>query len=130
MPCEQLLLSNLIEKESSKPNSILYSAASYKNTFSNDPNPIQVDPYFYKFISWINTLSISIKADLSKIVCPLFCHLYLDLLNNSHPQSANILLKYYQEHCRFTTENEICNQVLREIPCLDYKTKAIIRTFR
>lgn len=92
-----MIVSQLIEKDVARPNSILFSNSSYRNTFNNDPNPVQVENYFYKFITWINGIpNEDIKNDLSTLVCPLFCHLYLDLLNSNSQQSTNIL-KFYQE---------------------------------
>lgn len=92
-----MIVSQLIDKEVSRPNSILFSNSSYRNTFNNDPNPVQIETYFYKFVSWINGLpNENIKNDLSNLVCPLFCHLYLDLLHCNSQQSASIY-KFYQE---------------------------------
>lgn len=95
--CDEMIVSQLIEKEVARPNSILFSNSTYRNCFNNDPNPIHVESYFYKFVSWINGLpNDNIKNDLSELVCPLFCHLYLDLIHNNSQQSAN-LYKFYQE---------------------------------
>lgn len=95
--CEEMIVTQLIDKEVARPNTILFSNSTYRNAFSNDPNPIQVESYFIKFVNWINGLpNEDIKNDLSELVCPLFCHLYLDLLQSNSQQSNNIY-KFYQD---------------------------------
>lgn len=144
-----MLVSQLVDKETARPNSILYSNSSYRNSFNNDPNPVQVEPYFGKFLSWINGLSDNLQAELSKFICPLFCHLYLDLLQGSYQTSASVLLKYYQEQKGIVgkllykiiissltndifiiSESELCSQVIKEFMGSEVKSRPIIKSFR
>lgn len=98
-----MMVTQLIEKEISKPNSILFGTSSYRNSICNDPNPILVETYFYKLVQWINGLTAEdIKKDLIELITPLFCHLYVELLaSNNIQQTANIF-KFIQEQKNLT----------------------------
>ncbi|RZC32657.1 WD40, TFIID 90kDa, and/or Nup160 domain containing protein [Asbolus verrucosus] len=79
---DQQITYSLVEKEISRPNSILYSC------YNSDP--LVIDHNFIKFLSWVKDLvkNKNICHDIEYLVAPLFCHLYLDILKGGHSERA------------------------------------------
>lgn len=70
-----------VENEVSSPNSILYRCYNC--------DPLIIDTNFSKLLNWIKELGEDEDiTDLEKLVAPMFCHLYLDILQGGHPEKA------------------------------------------
>lgn len=68
-----------VENEISNPNSVLYRCYNC--------DPVIIDNNFSKFVIWIKELDVDV-TDLEQLIGPLFCHLYLDILQGGHPEKA------------------------------------------
>ena len=83
---EQLSVDMLVKNETSRPNSIMYSC------YSNDP--ALIDHSFWKFVSWVKEVNNDGEhEDLQSITGPLFCHLYLEIVQRGHIDKAHNFLK-------------------------------------
>ncbi|XP_049535658.1 uncharacterized protein LOC125951109 [Anopheles darlingi] len=71
---DQIVMNTAIKNEISKVNSILFS------NIGLNANPSQVDQHFTKFTKFIRCQPAAVHADLSEIIPPLLCHLYIDML--------------------------------------------------
>uniref|UniRef100_A0A2M4BCW0 Putative transcription initiation factor tfiid n=1 Tax=Anopheles marajoara TaxID=58244 RepID=A0A2M4BCW0_9DIPT len=67
-------MNTAIKNDISKVNSILFS------NIGLNANPSQVDQHFTKFTKFIRCQPAAVLADLSEIIPPLLCHLYIDML--------------------------------------------------
>ncbi|KAI4464638.1 hypothetical protein MML48_3g00005279 [Holotrichia oblita] len=73
MKSDEMQLEMAVDNEVSRPNSIMYSC------YNSDPTLI--DHSYLKFISWVKDINHNKEhEDLSQIIAPLFCHLYLELI--------------------------------------------------
>ncbi|XP_055613278.1 uncharacterized protein LOC129759781 [Uranotaenia lowii] len=72
---EQIVMNTAIENEISKANSFLFS-----NIFCLNNNPAQVDQHFAKLCSFIKYQKDAVRKELSELVFPLLCHLYIEML--------------------------------------------------
>ncbi|KAI4464625.1 transcription initiation factor tfiid [Holotrichia oblita] len=86
MKSDEMQLEMAVDNEVSRPNSIMYSC------YNSDPTLI--DHSYLKFISWVKDINHNKEhEDLSQIIAPLFCHLYLELIQRGHTEKAANFLK-------------------------------------
>lgn len=85
---EEMTLSVLVDSASSRQNSILYSC------FCSDPSVVNQN--FVKFAAWTKETVRKHKLnDLEYLVPPVFCHLYLEILQRKHTEKA---ANFYKSH--------------------------------
>ncbi|XP_055527599.1 uncharacterized protein LOC129720183 [Wyeomyia smithii] len=72
---EQIVMNTAIKNEISKANSFLFS-----NIFCLNNNPAQVDQHFVKLCNFIKCQPEQVRYELSELVHPLLCHLYIEML--------------------------------------------------
>lgn len=72
---EQIVMNNAIRNEISKANSFLFS-----NVFCLNNNPTQVDQHFVKLCNYIKSQPEPVRRELSELINPLLCHLYIEML--------------------------------------------------
>uniref|UniRef100_A0A8D8GB28 TAF5-like RNA polymerase II p300/CBP-associated factor-associated factor 65 kDa subunit 5L n=1 Tax=Culex pipiens TaxID=7175 RepID=A0A8D8GB28_CULPI len=72
---EQIVMNSAIRNEISKANSFLFS-----NVFCLNNNPAQVEQHFVKLCNYIKSQPEPIRRELSELVNPLLCHLYIEML--------------------------------------------------
>lgn len=98
---DELRLTLTIDNEVSKVNSIMYSC------INNDP--IAIDQNFGKFLNWIKELKKrKTELDLELLIGPLFCHLYLDILEHDHKDRANL---FFEKHYALIDKNKCFESV-------------------
>ncbi|EAT45967.1 AAEL002802-PA, partial [Aedes aegypti] len=85
---EQIAMNTAIENEISKANSFLFS-----NIFCLNNNPAQVDQHFVKLCNFIKCQSESVRKELSELVNPLLCHLYIEMLKGRDWRPAILFLR-------------------------------------
>ncbi|XP_021694087.1 uncharacterized protein LOC5576112 [Aedes aegypti] len=85
---EQIAMNTAIENEISKANSFLFS-----NIFCLNNNPAQVDQHFVKLCNFIKCQSESVRDELSELVNPLLCHLYIEMLKGRDWRPAILFLR-------------------------------------
>uniref|UniRef100_A0A182IXU6 Uncharacterized protein n=1 Tax=Anopheles atroparvus TaxID=41427 RepID=A0A182IXU6_ANOAO len=71
---EQIVMNTAIKNETSKVNSFLFS------NICLNTNMAQVDQHFAKFVKFTRSQPEAIRAELSEIIPPLLCHLYIEML--------------------------------------------------
>lgn len=113
MPSDEMQLEMSVDNEISRPNSIMYSC------YNSDPSVI--DHSYLKFISWIKDVNRNKEyEDLSQIIAPLFCHLYLELIQRGHVEKgANFLKTHLPVVEKYKYDNNILkliNIITNEIP--------------
>uniref|UniRef100_A0A1Q3FV62 Putative wd40 domain protein n=1 Tax=Culex tarsalis TaxID=7177 RepID=A0A1Q3FV62_CULTA len=72
---EQIVMNTAIRNEISKANSFLFS-----NVFCLNNNPAQVDQHFVKLCNYIKSQPEPVRRELSELINPLLCHLYIEML--------------------------------------------------
>ncbi|XP_053687581.1 uncharacterized protein LOC128737024 [Sabethes cyaneus] len=72
---EQFVMNTAIKNEISKANSFLFS-----NIFCLNNNPAQVELHFTKLCNFIECQPEQVRLELSELVNPLLCHLYIEML--------------------------------------------------
>lgn len=83
---EQMAVSAIVENEASRSNSILFSC------INNDPS--QCDSQYSRFVTFIKDIeNETLKNELLAILCPLLCHMYLEMLRGGHRSPAQMFLK-------------------------------------
>ncbi|XP_052126069.1 TAF5-like RNA polymerase II p300/CBP-associated factor-associated factor 65 kDa subunit 5L isoform X2 [Frankliniella occidentalis] len=125
---EQMALTTAIENDATRNNSILYSCINSDSS--------QVDQQFNKFKTWVNDLAaVDCRVELSCLIIPLFCHMYLEMLQGGNRQLAPKFLKRYQhtlisENCTVGRVTEVLEE-LSYITCTqDINTRPIVKAFR
>ncbi|KAK7790734.1 hypothetical protein R5R35_013089 [Gryllus longicercus] len=105
-----------------------------KNTFSHIANDTrQVEHQFNRLKNWIADLKAdSYRYELEALLCPLFCHLYLEMLCGSHRQSAS---KFFERHQALFASRENSRKLLEELAAYvsnspDVKVNTYIKSFR
>ncbi|XP_058117641.1 uncharacterized protein LOC131290036 [Anopheles ziemanni] len=71
---EQIVMNTAIKNETSKVNSFLFS------NICLNTNMAQVDQHFAKFVKFARNQPEAIRSELSEIIPPLLCHLYIEML--------------------------------------------------
>ncbi|KAL3274685.1 hypothetical protein HHI36_016063 [Cryptolaemus montrouzieri] len=72
---------SLVDNEISNPNSIRYRCYNC--------DPAIIDNNFSKFLNWLKEpVKDQYFVEIEQLVGPLFCHLYLDILQGGHPEKA------------------------------------------
>nr|CAD7461300.1 unnamed protein product [Timema tahoe] len=86
---EQKIVSTVVEKEASRSNSFLYSSCNF--------DPTQVDLQFSRLKAWIcGELNDEVwHCELAALLCPMFCHLYLEMLR---VVPRHEVAKFYKKH--------------------------------
>lgn len=88
MQAEEMQLEMCVDSEIGRPNSIMYSG------YNSDPTLIEHS--YVKFISWVKEVNKNMEYDdLSQIIAPLFCHLYLEMIQRGHIEKASNFLKIH-----------------------------------
>ncbi|XP_037976093.2 TAF5-like RNA polymerase II p300/CBP-associated factor-associated factor 65 kDa subunit 5L isoform X1 [Plutella xylostella] len=83
---EEMAVSTIIQCESSRANSILFSC------INNDP--AQYDVQYNRLVSYVKDIKVeNVKNELLGLLSPLLCHLYLEMLRGGHGGAAQMFLK-------------------------------------
>ncbi|KAL0881644.1 hypothetical protein ABMA27_001466 [Loxostege sticticalis] len=83
---EQMAVATIVQCEASRANSILFSC------INNDPG--QYDIQYTRLVNFIKEINIEkVKNELLGLLCPLLCHLYLEMLRGGHGGQAQMFLK-------------------------------------
>ncbi|XP_063827503.1 TAF5-like RNA polymerase II p300/CBP-associated factor-associated factor 65 kDa subunit 5L [Ostrinia nubilalis] len=83
---EQMAVATIVQCESSRANSILFSC------INSDPG--QYDVQYTKLVNFIKEINVEkVKNELLGLLCPLLCHLYLEMLRGGHGGQAQMFLK-------------------------------------
>lgn len=122
--CKQMTLAAAVVKDSSRLNSIIFSS------INNDIT--QAELQFTKIKSWISELTEEdCRNELSVLLFPLFCHLYLEILRGGHRQATSKFLKRHQE---MFAGKESCRGLIEELSSVfttqDIDTRPVIKAFR
>lgn len=98
---DEFQLNLQIETETNKPNSIAYSC------INSDPSVI--DQNFSKFLIWLKEIKRkSSDTDLDVLIAPLFCHLYLEILQRDHNDKATAFFNsHYPSIDRTKCDSEV-----------------------
>ncbi|XP_077289169.1 protein will decrease acetylation-like isoform X2 [Arctopsyche grandis] len=81
-----MAVSAIVDGEAGRSNSILFSC------INNDP--VQCEQQFTKLVTYIKSIEPeSIQNELSNLLCPLLCHMYLEMLRGGHVNVAQMFLK-------------------------------------
>lgn len=119
---EQIALTTAIENDMTRNNSILYSCINSDSS--------QVEQQFTKFKAWVNDLAaLDCRAELTCLVVPLFCHMYLEMLQGGNRQLAPKFLKRYQHTLasEYSSSGRIC-EVLEELSHINCTQDIALRT--
>lgn len=87
---DQIIMNETIKNEISRANSFLYS-----NIFCLNNNPAQVDKEFNKLQMFIQAQKSTLRKELSGLLPPLLCHLYIEMLKGRDWKPAIEFLKKY-----------------------------------
>ncbi|KAM3966883.1 will decrease acetylation [Aphomia sociella] len=83
---EQMAVSSIVQCESSRANSILFSC------INNDSG--QYDVQYTRLVNFIKGIKLEkVKNELLGLLSPLLCHLYLEMLRGGHSSAAQVFLK-------------------------------------
>ncbi|XP_059053538.1 TAF5-like RNA polymerase II p300/CBP-associated factor-associated factor 65 kDa subunit 5L [Achroia grisella] len=83
---EQMAVSSIVQCESSRANSILFSC------INNDSG--QYDVQYTKLVNFIKGVKLEkVRNELLGLISPLLCHLYLEMLRGGHSSAAQVFLK-------------------------------------
>lgn len=125
LPCsqEEMAVGCAVERVVGRSNSFTFS------TINNDVN--LAEQHFLRFKNWIAELKQeSFQCELASLLCPMFCHLYLEMLCGGHRQVANKFFKRHQ--VLFTREHN--RQLLEELASItssqDIDSNALVKDFR
>uniref|UniRef100_A0A336M040 CSON005522 protein n=1 Tax=Culicoides sonorensis TaxID=179676 RepID=A0A336M040_CULSO len=87
---DQMIMNETIKNEISRANSFMYS-----NIFCLNNNPTQVDKEFNKLQTFINAQKSTLRKELTALLPPLLCHLYIEMLKGRDWKPAIEFLKKY-----------------------------------
>ncbi|XP_058461685.1 uncharacterized protein LOC131436785 [Malaya genurostris] len=87
---DQIVMNTAIKNEMSKANSFLFS-----NIFCLNNNPAQVDQHFAKLCNFIKCQPEPVQQELSELINPLLCHLYIEMLKGRDWRPAIEFLRKY-----------------------------------
>ncbi|XP_049950449.1 TAF5-like RNA polymerase II p300/CBP-associated factor-associated factor 65 kDa subunit 5L [Schistocerca serialis cubense] len=125
LPCsqEEMAVGCAVERVVGRSNSFTFS------TINNDVN--LAEQHFLRFKNWIAELKQeSFQCELASLLCPMFCHLYLEMLCGGHRQVANKFFKRHQ--VLFTREHN--RPLLEELASVtssqDIENNALVKDFR
>ncbi|CAB3235554.1 unnamed protein product [Arctia plantaginis] len=83
---EQMAVATIVQCEASRANSILFSC------INNDSG--QYDVQYTRLVNFIKEIrNEKVKNELLGLLCPLLCHLYLEMLRGGHGGPAQMFLK-------------------------------------
>ncbi|CAH0583029.1 unnamed protein product [Chrysodeixis includens] len=83
---EQMAVATIVQCEASRANSILFSC------INNDSG--QYDVQYSRLVTFIKEIkNEKVKNELLGLLCPLLCHLYLEMLRGGHGGPAQMFLK-------------------------------------
>ncbi|XP_035440971.1 TAF5-like RNA polymerase II p300/CBP-associated factor-associated factor 65 kDa subunit 5L [Spodoptera frugiperda] len=83
---EQMAVATIVQCEASRANSILFSC------INNDSG--QYDSQYTRLVNFIKEIKQEkVKNELLGLLCPLLCHLYLEMLRGGHGGPAQMFLK-------------------------------------
>lgn len=92
---------------------------------------------YFRFKAWINDLAVvKCRTELSQLILPLFCHMYLEMLQGGNRQAAPKFLKRYQHSLASENSNSgsRISEVLEELSYVsctqDISTRPILKAFR
>ncbi|XP_067008311.2 TAF5-like RNA polymerase II p300/CBP-associated factor-associated factor 65 kDa subunit 5L [Anabrus simplex] len=121
---QQMVLMAAVEKETLQPNSISLG------NMGNDA--AQVDQQFTRLKNWIAELKLdNCRYELATLLCPMFCHLYLEMLSGSQRQVAS---KFFKRHQALFASREHSRELLEELASIsssqDIETNPLVKAFR
>ncbi|XP_034828424.1 TAF5-like RNA polymerase II p300/CBP-associated factor-associated factor 65 kDa subunit 5L [Maniola hyperantus] len=83
---EEMAVATIVQYESSRANSILFSC------INNDPG--HYDVQYTRLVSFIKEIKLEkVKSELLGLLTPLLCHMYLEMLRGGHGGAAQMFLK-------------------------------------
>uniref|UniRef100_A0A1B6DIH6 Uncharacterized protein n=1 Tax=Clastoptera arizonana TaxID=38151 RepID=A0A1B6DIH6_9HEMI len=120
----EMAVSALIEKDASRLNSIIFSS------INNDL--AQAEQQFVKLKTWItDKCEEKCRSELSELLFPLFCHLYLEIIRGGHRQATSKFLKRYQE---LFMNTEYSRDIIKELSTVlttqDINNLPLLQAFR
>nr|CAD7412594.1 unnamed protein product [Timema cristinae] len=127
---EQKIVSSVVEKEASRSNSFLYSSCNF------DPTQVdlQFSSYKLRLKAWIcGELNDEVwHCELAALLCPMFCHLYLEMLR---VVPRHEVTKFYKKHeGMFVGREEEMRELARELAEVssleELDSKPLTRNFR
>lgn len=120
---DELKLSVIVDCETGRPNSISYSC------FNSEP--IIIDHNFTKLIAWLKELQKEDSClDLDAIVNPLFCHLYLEILQRGHEERASSFFKNHLACVNRTKCDEAVLDLINAISTASSELSVLKKNFR
>ncbi|KDR11498.1 TAF5-like RNA polymerase II p300/CBP-associated factor-associated factor 65 kDa subunit 5L [Zootermopsis nevadensis] len=113
-----------VDKEVTRNNTIIFS-----NT-NNDT--VQIDQQFTRLKAWISEIkSKDCRSELSALLCPLFCRLYLEMLRGGHQQSV---AKFFKRHQGLFASEDHSRELVEELACVysnqDIDSNPAVKAFR
>ncbi|XP_057667086.1 TAF5-like RNA polymerase II p300/CBP-associated factor-associated factor 65 kDa subunit 5L [Diorhabda carinulata] len=99
---KQQITQALVETAVGRPNSILYRC-----------DPLVIEQNFTKFLFWLReqTNFKNHEHDVERMVAPLFCHIYMEILRYEHSDRA---ASFFKSHFQLLNENN-CDRTIREL---------------
>ncbi|XP_058059567.1 uncharacterized protein LOC131210353 [Anopheles bellator] len=104
---DQIVMNTAIKNEVSKVNSVLFS------NIGLNTNPAQVDQHFAKFTKFIRSQPEAVRVELTEIVPPLLCHLYIDMLRGRDWRPA---IEFLRKHAPLVGKTEPTNAAAANLP--------------
>nr|XP_022908106.1 TAF5-like RNA polymerase II p300/CBP-associated factor-associated factor 65 kDa subunit 5L [Onthophagus taurus] len=102
--CEEMHSDLLVDREISRPNAVMY------NCYNSDPAVI--DQNYLKFVSWLKEVGKNKDyEDLLSLLGPLFCHLYLEMIQRGYTEKAANFLKTHFN----TIDKSRCNETILKL---------------
>lgn len=121
---DQMAVSAAVDRVVRRSNSFTFSL------INNDM--VAVDQQFLKLKTWIADLKQEkFQCELASLLCPVFCHLYLEMLCGGHRQSAN---KFFKRHQVLFSSREHNRELLEELSSVtssqDIDSNSVVKAFR
>ncbi|XP_057330843.1 TAF5-like RNA polymerase II p300/CBP-associated factor-associated factor 65 kDa subunit 5L [Microplitis mediator] len=120
---EELLLREMAESATSTKNSIIFSA------ITNDVTA--ADQAYKKLRAWIDLIhDETVKEDLMSLLYPIFCHMYLEMLNAGNLQAAIEFFNSNRNDFLSCTEKNFLDELSCVFSIQDAESKPTVNAFK
>ncbi|KAK7603240.1 hypothetical protein V9T40_003239 [Parthenolecanium corni] len=122
----KMLESSVLEYHTSQNNTYIYSCS-----IQSVP---QMDAEFVRLQKWIHEMdNAKFKQELSPMLFPVFCHLYLDAISDGNSQLAQAAVVFFKRHQSLFT-SESLRDIIKDIGSIFKKeeidSKPLVKAFR
>lgn len=122
-PSDEMTLNASATSATSQDNSIIFSAISI--------DVAAADQAYQRLKMWVNiAVDDKLKTELKRLLYPVFCHLYLEMLHAGNRQAAIQFLKSHQNEFSNDAEKDFLEELSSVFSVQDIELRPVVNSFR